>query len=97
MGVFGGSFRADLQDSENCVLAFHTLRVSCCICAISTLMAASATGADLPNPPQTHRVQRVPDTWEVIATGESIYFGQGPSSFIGDRLSPDRGIAQEPS
>ncbi len=61
------------------------------LCLVSTLATSTfivhpAAVADQPKNPTHIRVQRVPDTWEVTATDDSIYFDQG-SSLIGDEAA----------
>lgn len=53
------------------------------ILAASTLVAHPAAVAEQLDHPAPIRVPRVPDTWEVTATDDSIYFDQG-SSLIGE-------------
>lgn len=66
--------------------AFWCLIRRLCLIAVSvtgTLIVPAAAVADQPEKPARIRVQRVPDTWEVTATDDSIYFDQG-SSLIGE-------------
>lgn len=49
-----------------------------------TLMATAAVGAGDPDNAGQVRVLRMPDTWEVTATDNSIYFDQGSSLIEAD-------------